>query len=132
MDPNAATEFLQSAAAIAAIGRLIYLGLGRRFPALLAYASFVAVLNFAYGVMARSSKSYFWTYVAIGPFENIFSILVVRELLTMMFHNYPGIRTAVRWAMYLGIVLSTGTSVALTRFFWNTGAGHRTKWGVSA
>jgi hypothetical protein len=80
--------------------------------------------------MARSSKSYFWTYVAIGPFENIFSILVVRELLTMMFHNYPGIRTVVRWAMYLGIVLSTGASVALTRFFWNTGAGHRTKWGL--
>jgi hypothetical protein len=128
MDPNAATEYLQSIAASAAAGRLIYLGLGRRFPALLAYAFFVAVLNFAFGAIDRYSKLYFWTYIAIGPLENIFSILVVRELLNVMFEHYPGIRTVVRWALYLGIVLSTGTSVALTKLFWNTGARHRTKW----
>jgi hypothetical protein len=62
--------------------------------------------------------------------ENIFSILVVRELLTLMFDNYPGIRTVGRWAMYAGIAISAGASLALTKFFWNTGASGRHKWGL--
>ncbi len=130
MDPNAATEFLQAAAAVSVCARLVYLGLQRQFSALLAYVSFIAVLNFSYGAMHRSSAVYFWTYFAIGPWENIFSILAVRELLSLMFQNYPGIRTVGRWAMYAGIVLSAGTSIAITRFFWHTGASGRHKWGL--
>ena len=130
MDPTAATDFLQSAAAGSAGGRLIYLGLGRRLPALLSYLVFIAILTFLYGVIDRFSKLYFWIYVFLAPLENIFSILVVRELLTLMFKDYPGIRTVGRWAMYAGIVVSAGTSLALTKFFWNTGAQGRRKWGI--
>ena len=130
MDPTTATDLLESVAAGSAGGRLIYLGLGKQFPALLGFVIFVAVLNFAYGVMDRFSRPYFWTYVAIEPLEYIFRILVVRELLTVMFDNYPGIRTVGRWAMYAGIAVSAGASVALTRFFWNAGASGRHKWGL--
>ena len=130
MDPTAASEFLQSVAAASAGGRLIRLGLGRQFPAFLGYVIFIAILTFAYGTMDRYSKLYFWTYVAIGPLENIFSILVVRELLTLMFDHYPGIRTVGRWAMYAGLAISAGASLALTKFFWNTGAKGRQKWGL--
>ncbi len=108
----------------------MYLGLARQFPALLGYFLFVAVLESAWAVMEQSSRIYFWTYVLIEPLEYIFSILVVRELLTLMFDNYPGIRTVGRWAMYTGIVLSAGTSLALTKFFWSTGAKGRHKWGL--
>lgn len=80
--------------------------------------------------MDRFAKAYFWTYVAVGSWENIFSILVVREILTAMFDNYPGIRTVGRWAMYVGIATSAGASLALTKFFWNTGASGRHKWGL--
>jgi hypothetical protein len=51
-------------------------------------------------------------------------------LLTLTFDNYPGIRTVGRWALYAGIALSVGTSLAMTRFFWNTGAKGRQKWGL--
>jgi hypothetical protein len=130
MDPTTATDFLQSVAAGSAGGRLVYLGLGRRFPALLAYVVYIALLTFAYGVMVQSSRLYFWTYVAIAPLENIFSILVVRELLSVMFDNYPGIRTVGRWALYTGIAIAAGASIAMTRLFWNTGAAGRHKWGL--
>lgn len=129
MDPISATDFLQSVAACSAAGRLIYLGLGRQFPALFSYAVYIAVLTFAYGVMDRHSKLYFWTYVLIGPLENIFSFLVVRELVALIFKNYPGIRTVGRWAMYAAIALATGTSLALTGFFWHSGP-HRVRWGI--
>ncbi|MGA2716343.1 MAG: hypothetical protein ABSG41_24880 [Bryobacteraceae bacterium] len=47
-----------------------------------------------------------------------------------MFDNYPGIRTVGRWAMYAGIAISASTSLALTKFLWNTGAKGRHKWGL--
>jgi len=129
MDPTTATDFLQSVAAGGAAGRLIYLRLEKQFPALLSYFVYIAILTFAYGVMDRHSKLYFWTYVAVGPLENVFSILVVRELLTVMFDDYPGIRTVGRWATYISIVFAVGASLALTKFFWHSGP-HRAKWGI--
>jgi hypothetical protein len=130
MDPTRATDLLQSIAAVIAAARLIYLGLGKQFPALFSYFVFVATLECAWGAMDRFSKLYFWTYVAIEPLEYIFSILVVRELLTVMFDNYPGIRTVGRWAMYAALAMSAGASLALTKFLWNAGAKGRHKWGI--
>lgn len=129
MDPHVTTEFLQSAAASFALARLIYLRLARTFPAILAYVIFTASLNFAYAVMERSTKPYFWTYVVIGPFEGVFSILVVRELITLMFGDYPGIRTVGRWAMYVGIAGSGVATLVLTKYFWSAGATRR-RWGI--
>jgi hypothetical protein len=125
MDPHAATEFLESAAATAAVGRLIYLGLGKRFPALLAYLSLLAVSNFVYGILDWTSGLYFWTYLCIVPLDCLLSILAVRELLTLVFDDYAGIRTVGRWSMYAGLGLAMAGSVALTRISWNHAAHGR-------
>jgi hypothetical protein len=129
MDARVAEEFLESSAAVVAVGRLISLKLVRRFPALVAYLSLLAVSNTIYGILSPQSRQYFWVYVALVPFECILGIIAVRELVALIFKNYPGIRTVGRWAMYAGVVLATGVSLALTKFFWQSGA-HRAKWGV--
>lgn len=130
MDPHAAIELLLSAAASTACGRLIYLGLRKEFPALLSYLLFIALENFIYGVLNPRSTLYFWVYVVLAPLENVFDIIVVRELLTLMFQKYPGIRTVARWAMYLALGLSVCVSLVLTKYLWNAGASGRVKWGL--
>lgn len=130
MDPNVSIEIFQSAAGVTAAAQLIRLDLSKKFPAIFWYATFVAILNLALGAMERSSIPYFWTYVLIAPLENIFSIFVVRELITVMFGRYPGIRTVGRWAMYAGIGISITLSILVTKYFWYAGAIGRKKWGL--
>jgi len=127
---DAFTEILESVSAMIAVGRLVYLGLGQRFPALLAFLTYIAIVSLAVSILHRSSVLYFWIYIATAPLECIFSIFAVRELFTLTFDNYPGIRTVGRWAMYAGVGISAGLSLALTRIFWGTGADGRHKWGL--
>ena len=136
MDLHSATEFLESAAATSAVGRLIYLGLGRQFPALMAYLLFLAVSNFVYGILDWTSALYFWTYLFLVPLECILSVVAVRELFALVFNNYLGIRTVGRWSMYAAIVVATAASVVLTRLSWSRGAlgrsfSHFFYWEVS-
>jgi hypothetical protein len=125
MDPSAATELILASAASAAVTRLIYLHLAREFPALVTYLAFVAVMNLGYGLLNQASTVYFWSYIALEPLECVFSILAVRELLTLTFNDYPGIRSAGRWVMYAGAVLASGISLLLTGFFWSGAARGR-------
>jgi hypothetical protein len=125
MDARVAKDFVESAAATAAVGRLISLGLGKRYPALLAYISLLAISNFIYGGLDWKSELYFWTWLSLIPLECLFSILAVRELFALVFDNYAGIRTVGRWSIYVGIVLATGVSVILTGFSWSGAAQGR-------
>jgi hypothetical protein len=119
MDPHAAPELIQSVAAASAATRLISLNLAKRFPALLAYLVFQSAINLGFGLLNRASKAYFWSYIILEPLECVFSVIAVRELLALTFHDYPGIRTMGRWVMYAGAMLALGISLFLTGFFWN-------------
>jgi hypothetical protein len=119
MDPRVAVELTIAAAAVAVVARLIYLNLASRFRALLAYLTFLAVVNCAFGLLNQASALYFWSYIAVEPLECLLGIFAVRELFALTFDNYPGIRSVGRWAMYAGIALALAISLLVTRFFWN-------------
>jgi hypothetical protein len=121
MDPHAATDFLQTAAAVAAVTRLSYLNLLRQFPSLVAYLVLLAVINLAFGLLNPVSAVYFWSYIFLEPIKWIFSIFAVRELFALTFHSYPGIRTVGRWATYAGVIFALVVSLLATLFFWNGG-----------
>jgi hypothetical protein len=118
-------EAIQSAAATFAVGRLIYLSLARRFPALLWFLIFFAVSEGLFALVSPRKLIYFQMYEVYLPAQNILSILAVRELFTLVFDAYPGIQTIGRWAMYAGIVLSAGASAVIAGIFWQGGAGNR-------
>jgi hypothetical protein len=125
-----AAQFAQVLAAAVAAGRMLYLGLGKRFPALLGYLIFIACSSLCYSILDPRSKPFFWVYVFLMPLESIFKIFAVRELVMLTFDNYPGIRTVGRWTMYAGLVISITASLLLTRVFWTVGAHGRQKWGL--
>lgn len=122
MNIHVVTEFLQAAAATIAVGRLIWLGLARRFPALLAYLILLAAANFISGVLPQNSTAYFHVYQAYVPLDCVFSVLAVRELFSLVFSDYPGIVTVGRWAMYTGTALAAGLSLVLANVFWRKDA----------
>jgi len=125
MDPHAAREWIQAAAAAIAVARLSCLNLARRFPALFAYLVYWAGMDLCLGLLERSTTLYFWSYVVLQLLKWIFSIFAVRELFALTFTSYPGIRTAGRWVMYYGVALALGISLLVTRFFWSGGVRGR-------
>jgi hypothetical protein len=136
MDLHAVTEFLQSAATLAAIGRLVYLDVAKRFPALVAYLVLLALTNFLYGILNTRSALYFWVYMGLVPLDCLLSVIAVRELFALVFDRYRGIRTMGRWAMYAGTALALAISVALTKASWSGAAvgrshSHLFYWEVS-
>ncbi|HWE49281.1 MAG TPA: hypothetical protein VG273_05810 [Bryobacteraceae bacterium] len=120
MDSIRLVEFVQSAAAWVAIGRLVQLKLAKRFTALLAWLTVLALSNLIAGMLSDGSPVYFWFYVFYGPVACIFAILAVRELFALVFVDYPGIRSVGRWSMYLGIVFATAASLLVEGAFRRT------------
>ena len=128
MDWHIVREFIESAAALIALARLAYLNLTGQFRALAWYLSLLAVSNLLGGALSPHSATYFWYYFAMIPLESAAGFFAVRELITLIFADYPGIRTVGRWALYAGIGLSVATSLALMKLF--SYSGPRQKWGV--
>jgi hypothetical protein len=125
MDAHVTTHLIQAAAAATAATRLSLLNSGQRFSATLAYLVFLAVANLGYGLLDQASAIYFWSYLALAPLKWIFSVLAVREVLTLTFDNYPGIRTGGRWALYTGVTFALSVSLLMTGFFWRGAASGR-------
>lgn len=111
------TVLLQSAAAAIAAGRLIHLGLARRFPALLAWLLLVAAGNLLSIFPPYQSALYFWFYFVGVPLECAAAIFAVRELFALVFIDYPGIRSVGRWAIYAGIAIATSASILIANIF---------------
>ncbi len=130
IDPHAIREFLLSAAAASAAWRLISLGLGDRFRAVLTYVGLLSGIEFAFSILDNRSVPYFLIYFFIQPVLCVCAVYAVRELLTVMFREYPGIKTVGRWAMYAGILVSAGLTLTITKLFWRVGAAGRPKWGL--
>ena len=128
MDPQVFTEIPQATAATIAAVRLITAGLASTFPALFAYLVFDAIYSLIYAVMSPLSLAYFWVYVAAVPLECALSILAVRELITLIFGSYPGIRTVGRWTIYAGLAVAIGMSLAIAKLLNNR--YHHRKWGL--
>ncbi|HEX4134197.1 MAG TPA: hypothetical protein VHY84_06205 [Bryobacteraceae bacterium] len=125
MDADAITELLLAAAAAITVVRLLSLNLAKRFLALSAYLTFLIVMTAVYGLLNKASALYFWSYLILEPLECIFSIFAVRELFTLTFEDYPGIRTVGRWTMYAGVTLALAISLLVTGFFWSGAAEGR-------
>jgi hypothetical protein len=130
MDPHAIREFIQVPAAIAAAGRLVHFNLAKRYPALLWYLGLLAVMALLAGGLPRRSVWYFWFYFAQILVVSAVGILAVRELIALIFADYPGIRTVGRWALYVAIGLSFAASLFLTQVFAYAGPDPRRKWGL--
>ena len=118
MDAYVITDLIQASTAAVASVRLSKLGLGKLFPALLAFLVSLALMNLGLGLMDDRSGIYFWTYLALEPLNCIIGVFVVRELFAHTFRDYPGLRSASRWVMYGGIALSLAISLLVTGFFW--------------
>jgi hypothetical protein len=83
------------------------------------------VIQFALGSFPLKSSTYFWLYLASLGVNWVIDIFVVREMFALALGEYPGIRTAGRWAMYGATAVSVTASLAITTFFWNGGARGR-------
>jgi hypothetical protein len=130
MDWHIVREFVQAAAAFAALARLAYFHLTRQFRALACYLGLLSLSHVLAGGLSRQSVTYFWYYFALTPLESVAGIFAVRELIALIFADYPGIRTVGRWALYAGVLLSVGVSLALTNWFSYAGPEPRIKWGL--
>src|SRR5437762_1938363 len=106
MDLHFVNLFVQSAAAAAVAGRLVWLKLAWRFPALFVFLVLLALSDLSLSLISLQSRLYFRIYVAEVPVYCISSIFAVRELFALVFENYPGIRTAGRWAVYTALALA--------------------------
>lgn len=114
MGPHSASELIQAAGAVIAAAQLFRLGLVKPFRALLAYLVFLAFINVDFGLQPQTTKAYFYSYVTLEPLKCILSVFAVRELFALTFENYPGIRAVGRWAIYAGVALAIGISLAAT------------------
>src|SRR6202021_3342557 len=130
MDGHIVREFVQSTAALVALTRLTYVKQAKQFRALAWYLGVLCVYNLLAGGLSPRSTTYFWYYVGMIPVESAAGIFAIRELIALIFANYPGIRTVGRWTLYAGIGLSAGTSLACARFGSGSGPALRSKSGV--
>ena len=102
---------LQAAAAAFAVARLLQLHLTSRFVYLAAYLTANVVFDLSLSTLSRHSHAYFWTYVVAGPTNWITASLAVYQMFSLIFRDFPGLRTAGRWAlngaMAIALIVST-------------------------
>ncbi len=115
MDANGLQEFFQAAAAAALVARLATLRLTGSFPALLTWLVSLGITESLASIFAQDSGLYFWLYLASVPLMSVLGILAVRELLALVFRDYPGIRSVGRTAAYAAAV-SAGAISLLAAF----------------
>jgi hypothetical protein len=108
---------LQAAAAAFAAARLLYFGLGRRFPALLSYLALTVLSSSLFSTLSVRSHAYFLAYTVWLPISWCVAALAVREMFALIFRNYPGLRTVGRWAVYSALAISAAALLLLAREF---------------
>jgi hypothetical protein len=100
----------EAAAATFAVARLFQFRLCKRFPVLIAYLLVTAFRAASLSILAGTSKPYLWVYLVTSPAICVVAALSVREMFALVFRDYPGLRTAGRWALYLALTLAIGIS----------------------
>lgn len=125
MDPRPVADLIQATGAAVAAARMVRLGISRFFPAILIYLAFLAGINLVFGLLNIRSYGYFYSYVVLEPLKCLLGVIAVRELFSLIFRDYPGIRTVGRWAIYAALALAVGISFAAE--FWSKGAQGRSR-----
>lgn len=108
---------VEAAAAAIAIARLISLQLAGIFPALLSFLAVIAATAVGGSFLQPHSRSYFWLYVIETPVYCVLALIAARELFTVVFVKYPGIRTAGRRAVYWGAACAFAASGAIALIY---------------
>jgi hypothetical protein len=82
-----------------AILRVTQLKLYRTYPFFFVLLSLSIPTQAASVIFGYRSLAVFWCYVIFEPLRNVFFILVVWELFSVIFEDYAGLRTLSRWVM---------------------------------
>lgn len=125
MPPVKTAEFVEGVAALTAALRLLSLGLGRGQAALVSYLLFNAAAPLVLISLSTSSPVYFWSFIAYAIMNWIVGFRAVREMFTLSMSDYPGIRTAARWALWAITGLAALACIALTASSWGAGRNGR-------
>ena len=114
--PTVVTYFqlLQAAAALALAWRLLHFRLHREMSWMLGVQLWTAASSIGAANISFAQENYSYLYLIAIPPACIMNVLAVRELFALVFNNYPGIRTALRWAMYVAVGVSLSASLILT------------------
>ncbi len=92
-----------------------FVGLGRRFSALISYLLIASLRAAILSLITEQSKTYLWVYLAVSPVICCVAALAVREMFTLVFRDYPGLRTAGRWALNAALAVSVIASLMILR-----------------
>jgi len=106
---------LQAAAAAFAAARLLHFGLTSRYIYLFSYLAATALFDVGLSSLSRQSPAYYWTYVAAGPTIWLTASLAVYQMFALIFRDFPGLRTAGRWALNGALALSIIVSTVILR-----------------
>jgi hypothetical protein len=107
-----------AAAAAYAAARLLYFHLVPRLPLLFFY---LIATTLDYGVMSlipHTSGAYFWIFLICEPAIGCIAALSVLEMFKLIFRDYPGLRSAGRWTLYIALALSTFIFVLYIKAPW--------------
>ena len=105
----------QAVAAAFASARLLQFRPRRRFIFLLLYFFVIGFVGILLSSLPQKSKTYYWIFVAAKPLAWCAAVLVVFEMFGQVFRDYPGLRTAGKWALNLALALSVTISAIVTR-----------------
>ena len=126
-------QLLQAAAALTLAWRLLHFRLHREMRWMLAVQLWTAAYSIGAANISFPREVYKYFYLGVIPPLCIMSILAVRELFSLVFERYPGISTALRWAMYLSVGLSLVASLLLTGYLgYLPATGHLIFYTVTA
>lgn len=106
---------LQAAAAAFAAARLLQFRLTSRYIYLFSYLAATALFDIGLSTLSRQSPAYYWTYVAAGPTIWLTASLAVYQMFALIFRDFPGLRTAGRWALNCALGLSIIVSTVILR-----------------
>jgi hypothetical protein len=106
-----------AAAAFAAV-RLLQFRVARQFLFLFSYLIVSSLYDSVLSILNQASKTYFWTFMSAEPWLLCVAVLAVREMFALIFEDYPGLRTAGRWALYAALIASLLIFLAFFRLPW--------------
>jgi hypothetical protein len=123
VDTTRVFAIFEAGAAVLVAARLVHLRIGRIFPAMFGWLTLTALSDIASLSLAYDSKAYFAAYNALVVVQCIFNVLVIRELFSLVFRDYPGISSVGRSATYCGVALAIGGSLLLSLMLPHHGRG---------
>jgi hypothetical protein len=108
----------EAAAAAFAIARLLHFRMLRKFPALISYLFAIAIRATILSLQDDKTHAYVVTYLIASPTVYCVAAFAVYEVFALIFLNYPGLRTAGRWAVYTALAIAVSATLLLLRKPW--------------